>query len=65
MTLNGEKFPSMEDFWEFVKAQGVHTAGVWSRLPTLQKEQIRTISTILVLNLETLADGVNREVEED
>lgn len=57
------KFPSMEAYWDYIKAQSFQTTMVWSRLPEDAQEQIRAISPIFVANIEALTCGVEGEIE--
>lgn len=53
----------MEDYWEYVKAQGTQTARIWGRLSESDRDAIRQISPVLVANLDSLRAGVDMEVE--
>ena len=55
-------FPYIEDYWEYVKAQGAQTARIWGKLSEDVREHIRTISPALAANLDAFRDGVEAEV---
>lgn len=56
------KFDNLEMFWEFIKAQGVMTAQVWSRSP--HQEEVRRIDPTLARHLDALSEGAEAEVGE-
>jgi hypothetical protein len=66
-TINNERdtvitFPYIEDYWEYVKAQGTQTARIWSNLPEDVRNQVYSISPALAVNLDAFRDGVEAQV---